>query len=1128
MKNNYYWFRFYPKKNLRLISLTMKFTIILIFINVVSIYGTVYSQNVFISLDVKNTSLKDVLREIEDKTEFSFLYKADMDQQYQMVDLNEEHTSINDVLVKLSDKLKFNYKILDNSIIVLTEKEQIQQNSISGTVTNSSGEPIPGVTLIIKGTTRGTITDMDGNYALTDIPDGATLVFSFIGYLPEEIEVKGQTRINVVLVEDIEELEEVVVVGYGVQKKRDVTGAISQVKTEDLENRSTLRAEQALQGKTAGVQIVNPSGAPGKGGKVRVRGISSNSASEPLFVVDGLIVPDIGNLDPNDIQSMEILKDAASAAIYGVASGNGVIIITTKKGKAGEGRISYDFQYMTSKLPTHPGLLDANEYIDYMTEGNFLTQEVIDAYWDGTTNTNWFEESFETGTTQRHSLRFTGGNDKGVFYLSLSYSDQDGIVAGNYDTYKRLSSVFNADYKLNDWMKVGTTNNLVRSEASNVSEGSEYSGLLGATLTMDPLTPVSYSLDEMPDYMRAVYDGGQALLQNEDGEYYAWSDVNIQDQTNPFIMRDQTDVNNTTFALNGTVYTDLTPIKGLTITSKLGYRIGYDALFKHELPYYGNSITQRDKRKITRKNTAFTRYQWDNFATYMRDFGSHSINVLAGISYIQPNSIVVAGSADEIIKDDPLYYDLDYQTASAVKTVEGNEDKTGRLFSYFGRASYSYESKYLLQASVRRDAGDLGYFPEGKNVGIFPAVSLGWVVSEEDFFNSSIIDHLKLRASWGQNGTYSHLRGFLWRASVASVGAYPYNESLIYQSASSPNRLQNSGLTWETTEQTNFGADMRLLNDRLTMTAEWFVKKSKDLLVTITPPIETGYTEATINAGNVKNSGLEIELGWRDKIDDFSYGIQGNIATLKNEVTYLDPGISRIPGASLHTATGLTVFEEGFPVWYMRGYNFEGVNPDDGEPIFTDQNDDGVINDADKVQIGKGIPDMTCGITLSAEYKGFDVLVFGAGQLGNDIFFAFTRGDRPNGNKFKYFYDDRWTPSNTDASIPKPGANGMDNFYQSSGVVFSGNFFKVKQIQLGYSLPSSILDKVKISNMRIYTSFDDWFTFTKYIGYDPETSGYETENSVREQDIPPAATIGIDKGNYPIAKKVLFGINVTF
>lgn len=1124
-KNPDYHSGYRPHGNLSKLLLTMKMIVILLFCGLVTANASVvYSQNTKISLDLKNSTIDQVLSEIEDQSEFYFLLNQDLVDITREVNITADNRTIKEVLSEMFEGSDVNFLVNDRQIILFPENSgitglEIQQHAVRGRVTDSStGEALPGVNIAMKGTTIGTISDLDGGYSL-NVPDpNGTLVFTFIGYKNIEVEVQGRSVIDVRLVLEETALEEVTVIGYGVQRKSDVTGAISQVKTEDLQSRSAVTAEKAMQGKVAGVQVVNTSGAPGTSGTIRVRGVSSNNAAQPLFVVDGVIVPNIGNIDPNDIQSIEILKDAASAAIYGVASGNGVVIISTKKGKAGEGRVTYDFQYTTSQLPKFPDVLNADEYINYMVEGGFLQQSVIDDYWNGITDTDWLRETFETGISTRHNLGFQGGNERGSYYVSASYTNQDGIVKGDKDVYKRLGAVVNLDYKVKDWMKVSTSNILEKYDVQTVSEASEYGGLLGAALTQDPLTPVSYAPGELPAYLQSVLDGGLALLQDEEtGRYWAFSNVNVQDQTNPFIMRDQTDSFTGGFNLNGSLTVDLMPIKGLTITSKLGYRVGYSSNYTYQKPYYGNTITNRGVLSISRNNGTFYRYQWDNYVNYTKMFGRHSVTALAGMSYIEPFSNSTGGSVNEIIKDDPLYRDIQYQTTSATRTVSGSESVYGRLYSLFGRLNYGFADKYLLQASLRRDAGDRNYFPPEKSVGIFPAVSVGYVISNEDFFPKDIpINQLKIRASWGQNGTYSHLSGFLWRASIASTGSIPYTEDLIYQTGSAPNRLENPELTWETTEQTNIGLDARGLNDRLTMTFDWFVKTSKDLLVTITPPYETGQSSATINAGNVRNSGIELELGWQDNIGDFKYGISGNMATLKNEVTYLDPSISRISGASMHISTGLTVFEEGFPVWYMRGYEFIDVDDATGDPVFKDQNGDEVIDDADKVMLGKGIPDLTFGVTLSAAYKGFDLLVFGAGQAGSDIYNCFTRVDRPNGNKLTYFYDDRWTTSNTDGTIPRPGANQIDYFYASDGVVFDGSFFKIKQIQLGYTIPSNLSKKLFISNLRVYASLDDWITFSDYIGYDPEVST-NAGNS-----------LGIDKGSYPIAKKFMFGVNLTF
>lgn len=1110
----------------------MKTSVVLLIVCTLQLSAGIYAQVKKLDISLNNVPVKEVLKNIEEQSDFRFFYNDELSEVNRYVSVNMQGVLINDLLIDLFRGTGVTFKVLENNLIVISPENLVQQRKVTGKVIDSeSGEPLAGVTVQIKGTTIGTLTGVDGSYEINVPGSESVLVFSFIGYKTQEMPVSQKNVIDVSLALETRELEEVVVIGYGIQRKSDVTGAISKVKTTDLQARSVVSAEKAMQGKVAGVQVINTSGAPGKSGTIRVRGVSSNNAAEPLYVVDGIITNSISGIDPNDIESIEILKDAASAAIYGVSSGNGVVLITTKKGKAGEGRITYDYQFSTSQLPRIPDLMNAEEYINYMTEGGYLSQAAIDDYWDGVTDTDWLDEVFETGITQRHNLGFQGGNERMSYYMSASYTNQDGIVVGDKDVYERLGGVFNMDYKIKDWLKVSSNNLVEKYHVETVSEANEYGGLLGAALTQDPLTPVSYAYEDLPDYMLSVLNGGiyPLLKDKKTGRYWSWSNVNIQEMTNPMIIRDQTDSYSNGFNLTGSVSMDLIPIKNLTVTSKFGYRIGYGSSYTHAKPYYGNSINSRDKRQISRTNSIFYRYQWDNYATWIKTFGRHNLNLMAGMSYIEPFSNSTGGSVDEVIKDDPLYYDIAYQTSTATRTISGSENKTGRLYSLFGRANYGYNGKYLFQASLRRDAGDRNYFPEGHNVGIFPAFSVGYVISQEDFFpETNFINNLKLRASWGQNGTYAHLNGFLWRASIASAGSVPYTENISYQTASAPNRLENPELTWETTEQTNIGLDLRALNDRLTFSFDWFVKNSKDLLVTITPPYETGMSSATINAGNVRNSGVELELGWQDSFGDFKYGINANLATLKNKVTYLDPSISRINGASMHISTGLTVFEEGYPVWYMRGWELADIDDATGDPIFVDQptidtdgdgvadEPDGVINNDDKVMLGKGIPDYTYGITLTANYKGFDLIVFGAGQGGNQIYNCFTKSDRPNGNKLKYFYNDRWTPENTDGSIPKPGANKIDYFYASSGVIFDGSFFKIKQIQLGYTIPSNITKKVQISNLRLYCSLDDWITFSNYIGYDPEVS----TNA--------GSSLGIDKGSYPIPKKFMFGVNLTF
>ena len=1004
-----------------------------------------------------------------------------------------------------------------------------QEYEVTGTITDNLGEPLPGVTVVIKGTTTGTITDFDGNYVLGNVSSTSTLVFSFVGMKSQEIVLNGRQALNVTMEEESIGLDEVVAVGYGVQRKSDLTGSISQVKSEDMENRTIVRPEQALQGKTAGVQIINTSGAPAAAATVRIRGFSSNTASNPLYVVDGLRTGNIGFLDPNNIESMEVLKDAASAAIYGAEAGNGVILITTKKGKKGEGTISYDMQYTTNSLARIPDVLNAQEYVNYMTEANFITQSEINSVWNGVTDTDWTDVAFETSVRQKHNISVQGANDRGSYNLSLSFLDDDGIIKGESDTYERWTSMMNADYKIKKWLKVGTTNSMERWKAKMVSENDEYGSLLASVLTMDPLTPAYYEEGELPAYMQTMVDSGKNLLKADDGRYYGASQIYQSEQIHPLIMRDRTDSGMEGFNLLGTFYADLTPIENLTITSKLGYRASYFSMYTFDQIYYANDVAHNDEINVSRTNANSLYYQWENFANYLYEVGDHALTTMVGLSYSSPYSTNVTAAGNQIIKDDPLYQDLNYLTAGANRTVAGGYSNAGRQFSYFGRLTYNYAGKYMVQASVRRDASDVSILPAENRWGTFPAISTGYTISKEDFFpKNTPLTHVKLRASWGQNGSTGPLGGFAYRAAIGSDSSYPYYNTLSYQVASAPTTLSNDELSWETSEQLDLGIDMRAFNDRLTFGLDYFDKRTKDLLVAITPPFETGVSSTSVNAGNVKNSGLEFELGWSDNIGDLSYSFRGNLATLNNKVTYLDPSISRIEGASLAAETGITVFEEGFPIWYMRGYELADIDDATGDPIYVDQltvdsdNDgvadmaDGTITTDDKVMLGSGIPDFTYGLTITAGYKGFDLTIFGTGSNGNEIFNALTRTDRPRGNKLNYFYEDRWTPSNTDASKPRPNANGEDKYWISSDAVMDGSFFKVKQMQLGYTLPKQLLSKVNIKSVRLYVSLDDWIVISSYPGFDPEASAGSSEE------------LGVDKGSYPTSRKTVFGVNLNF
>ena len=992
---------------------------------------------------------------------------------------------------------------------------------IKGTVIDENNEPVIGATVSDKADAKNaTITDFDGNFTL-NVKAGQTIVISYIGY--ESQEVAATNGMTIKLQPDNKVLDEVVVVGYGVQKKSAVTGAISQVKPEDMENRTISNAQQALQGKTSGVQVISTSAAPGSSPTVRVRGYSSNASSNPLYVVDGVRLSDISGIDPNTIASMEILKDAASAAIYGAEAGNGVVLITTKKGKAGQGKIAYDFQWTDETLARVPELLNAQEYKQYMVEGKLFTEDFMNENRYGNTDTKWTDAAFTHGHMQKHNLSFTGGNDRGNYYLALSYLRNNGIVKGDADMYKRLTATINGEYKIKDWLKVGTTNQVEKYDTRSVSSNNEYGSLLTAVLMMDPLTPESYA-NGTPEYVTDLVAQGKHLLTDDNGNYYGISQFYKGEQYNPLVMRDNNQTKNSGFNVTGSIYGDFTLIPNLTITSRFGYRLGGTRSSTTSLPFYGNSTQNRDY--VSQSNTSSTSiyYQWENFANYMQTFAdAHTVNAMVGISFQDSDYDYVTGSLsdngeDALLKNDPRFYYLNYANASAVKGVSG-ETTNNTKYSYFGRVGYDYMGRYLFQASLRADAADLSKLSKKTRWGYFPAVSVGWTISEEKFFQSAkkVFDSLKFRASWGQNGSLSSLSGYPYSTDMALGGLYPFTSGIQYTQGVAPTSMGNDDLKWETSEQLNFGFDGIMLGGRLTFGIDYFIKKTKDLLVTgTTPSLIIGGTTSPINAGNVENKGFELELGWRDHIGDFSYGIRGNFSTLSNEVTYLDPSLVRLGGTTFHTYT-ITYFEKGYPVYYFRGYQFDKIDPATGDPMFKDLNKDGQINDDDRTDIGNAIPSVTYGLTLTAAYKGFDLTVFGTGAAGNKIFNCINRPDYATSNKMKeVLYDDRWTETNKNGSKPRAGANNMDKYADSDAMVYSGSYFKFKQIQLGYTLPKSLISKVGISHCRVYGSLDDFFTISSYPGFDPEASANALSG------------MGIDKGAYPTSKKLVLGFNVEF
>lgn len=1011
-----------------------------------------------------------------------------------------------------------------------------QNRAISGTVRDAEGQPVIGAAVVVAGQqSLGVMTDTDGKYAFS-VPAGATIEVSCIGYVSQTAKVGSKSTYDFILAEDSQLLEETVVIGYGVQKKSDLTGSVASVKSTDLMNRSTTDAAAALQGKAAGVQILNNSGAPGSGAQIRVRGYSSNSGSiGPLLIVDGLKVDNIQYLDPSMIANMEILKDAASAAIYGAEAGNGVVLITTKSGAAqnGTANISYSASFTNQRLGKKAELFDAFEYIDYQKAIGNVTDELLVANkWDGQ-NHDWFDAVFAPSWAQQHAVTFSGGNNKGHFFSSLNYVKNDGIVKGDKDVYKRLSAQINADYSLFKWFTVGTNTSIEKWETKSVS-GSSYGSMLNSVMSLDPLTPAYYSrIEDCTPGMQQHYADGDIILRdpNHNNDFYATSRWLDEATGNPLLQRDRTDSYGGGLNVRGSLFANVTPLKGLVYTSRFGYRIAQSSSHSYSTPYWATPMANAVEYNISANVNTSYYYQWENFVNYNQTFGEHSIGAMAGMSYIENNydNASMSSSGKDILQYYlPQYQYISYLKKDAVKNMSNAPGRSASI-AYFGRLSYSYADRYSLQTNFRADAFDSSKLSKQNRWGYFPSVSAGWTISNESFVKDnvdrSILSFLKIRGSWGINGNISVLNGYPYTATISVNGQwYQYNPStgtgeLTY--GSGPTELANPDLKWETSEQIDLGLDARMFNSRLTLGFDWYRKMTRDLLISIAPVPEIGVKSTYVNAGNVLNTGVELELDWKDSIGDFTYSVNANMATLRNEVLSLHKAVPRIE----NMVSGLnnqvrSAFEAGYPIWYFRGYKYAGVDSETGAPLY--YNADGKVVDSvkdnDRQFIGKAIPDATYGITINLGYKGFDFSVFGTGTIGNDIFSMLYSADRPKTNSLTHFWRNSWKTPGGDAKYPESGKVANDwIFWSSSASVFNGSYFKFKQIQLGYTLPRNLTRKVMINDLRLYVSLDDFFTISSYPGCDPETA--TTGNS---------GTMGYDLGTYPTMKKVIMGVNLTF
>ena len=984
--------------------------------------------------------------------------------------------------------------------------------TLKGKVSDSAGE-LPGVNIVVKGTTNGTTSKLDGTYVLSNVKSTDVVVFSYVGYRTMEIGVAGKSVLNVVLEEDANSLDEVVVVGYGTKKKSLVTGAISSIDGKQLKSSSNQRVEQVLQGRTSGVTVSSSSGAPGSGAKIRIRGAGSSGNSSPLYIVDGMKTSSIESIAPTDIANIEILKDAASAAIYGTEGANGVVIITTKKGKVGELKIGFNSQFGMQFVNTGMDLMNASQFVTYMNEAG--QSGVTDNGYD----TNWIKETFSPASMYRYDLNLSGASEKTSYYASIGHLKQDGIVGKENSSFERANVRLNLTSQVTKWLEVGVNATHSTSNKTGVPENNDTRGVIQNMLIIDPLTPVTYLSGNVPQsvYQRSS-DNGVPVLRDANGNVYGYPSYSTGEVINPVAYANGIS-NSQMYATQNLVsaYLKFSIMEGLTFTSRFGYENGNWDTRNMTNPYYVSS--EASNTSYTGSQTIYrsNKWLWENFASYTKSYKEHNFALLAGYSAENTRGrTLISRNGSASIAD---FTGFDFDLPDFNKQINNVIPNPDNMVSMFARLSYDFADKYLFEASIRQDTSDK--FPTANKSGVFPSFSAGWVVSKEDNWKEDgQVDYLKVRASWGQNGSRSNLSGNSDKTFIVQNNSgfdFDYLGNLGAQITG----YANPNLVWETSEQLDLGADARAFDNRLSVSVDYYKKTTRDAIVangSLVTPGSAGFVSNEFNAGTIENSGFEFELGYRDvTASGLSYAINANFSTLKNtvkEILFVPEGTSLQGAGAPQNADGVTRFSQGLPSWYFYGYKTAGIDPATGEINKVDTNADGTVNSDDKTMIGSPHPDLLFGGNVSLGYKAFDFNLQFQGSIGNDIMSTYHQPSRPITNKPVHFFTERWKQAGDNASFP--GAGNVISSYDTDLMVESGSFMRIKQIQFGYTLPSNIADKLKVANLRMYLSLDDILTFTNYKGLDPEVGNFGFNS------------IGVDRGFYPTAAKTLIGLSVDF
>lgn len=1096
----------YLKWDTKKLMLMTKLTIFLSLFFVIQLSANVYSQT-RLTVDSKNKTVKEVLLDIENQSEFRFFYNEQFSDLNRQVKFDIEDQSIQDVMNGLFESSNFMYKIMENDLIVIAPSESQQSNTIQGKVTNEQGESIPGATILIKGTSIGTVSDLNGDYSISKVPENSIVVFSFIGMKTTEYEIAGQSTINAVLAQDAIGIEEVVAIGYGTMKKSDITGSVSQIKTEMLESVPVYNMEQALKVGAAGVRVTQNSGIPGGRIEVRIRGGNSMIGSnDPLYVVDGFpVTGGINFLNPSDIESVDILKDASATAIYGSRGANGVVIITSKRGKLNQkSKIEINSSFGMQQEVNRFDVLEAKDYAIIANE--WLKNQEMDPYFNvdqiQNPGTDWQDEIFRNAPIQNHTLTFTGSSDKTRYSLSGNYYDQEGILINS--GVKRGSVRLNLDHEMKSWLTMGVNLQLSRRERFTVSSDNGYrgTGLLSAAVSAPPTLPV-YNEEGLPYQIEQEYNFGSA------------------DMRNPLVYAAS---KNRSFA--NTVLGNAT--FDIKLSSDLLLKILVGTQYENSLgDNYTPIIYSSDRGSATIRNYYSNSFLNENTLNYKKVFNEiHNLNVVGGYTYqtnVYRNSsnISVSGFANNTTEN----YDL-----SAAETIgnpsSGYSDWT--LASFLARANYSFNNKYMLTVSIRAD-GSSRFGAENK-WGYFPSAALAWRVSEESFMQDmSLINSLKLRASYGITGNtalspYQSLnrldsKKYIYGNHADVIGYVPVG-------------ISNSDLKWETTGQLDIGFDLNILNDRLRFVFDYYKKNTKDLLASVPLPPSVGFGSILKNLGEIQNQGFELSVNADILSREFKWNASAQFSVNRNEVIEI-AGDSDIFGAEQGAAwPSINIARVGEPLGAFYGLLEEGLDEDgfikyqdlsgpDGEP-------DGLINALDRVILGSYDPDFIYSFTSDFKYKNFELNLVLEGVYGNEIFNA-TNGSTLNSfqrgtNQLKDIMGNYWTTENPDPNAKYPKISAATQITGSERFIEDGSYLRVKSLKLAYNLPVKKMG-LKIFDMaQVYVSGSNLFTFTNYTGLDPEVNSRGSDSG----SVANRLWVGVDQSAYPSAKVYSLGLKLNF